>query len=87
MRAKGVQEVHLSLPEELVREVRASGLLGPGEMEALLREELRRRRVTRLFEAADHLAALPGTPLTAEEVAAEVEEVRRARRRVDAGGR
>ena len=87
MPAKGQQEIHLSLPEALVREAEASGLLSPPEMEALLREELRRRRVTGLFEAADRLAALPGTPMTAEEVAAEVAEARQASRRADAGRR
>ena len=87
MTAKSLREVHVSLLEALVREAEVSGLLSPSEMETLLREELRRRRASGLFEAADRLAALPGNPLTAEEVAAEVAEARRARRRVDAGRR
>jgi hypothetical protein len=87
MAAKTLQEIHLALPEELVREAEASGLLSPSEIEALLREELRKRRVAGLFEAADRLAALPGRALTAEEVAAEVADARRSRRRVDAGRR
>jgi hypothetical protein len=48
-------------------------------VERLLRGELRRRRVDRLFEAADRLTALE-RPLTDDEVAAEVAAVRQARR-------
>jgi hypothetical protein len=46
-------------------------------IESLLREEIRRRRVNNLFEAADRLAAL-NTTLTETEVEAEIAAVRRA---------
>jgi hypothetical protein len=85
MDTKTMQDIHLCLPADLVREAETSGLLSASELEPLLREELRKRRVAKLFEAADRLAALPGQPLTAEEVAAEIAEVRRARRLADAG--
>lgn len=87
MVARGLQEIHVALPRALVQEAEASGLLDPAEMESLLRDALRKRRVARLFEAAERLADLPGEALTAEEVAAEVEQARRARHRLDAGGR
>lgn len=86
MAANTGKEIQIALPEELVREAEASGLMRPPEMEALLREEVRKRSVFRLFETADRLAALPGRPLTAEEVAAEVAAARRARRRNSTGG-
>ncbi|MBD0340358.1 MAG: hypothetical protein ICV61_05515, partial [Microcoleus sp. Co-bin12] len=47
---------------------------------ALLREEIRRRRVNQLFEAADRLANLDVPPLTEAEVEAEIEAARRSRR-------
>jgi hypothetical protein len=71
-------EVTLTLPDSLAREAEASGLLTPQGLEALLREEVQRRRVTQLFEAADRLAALP--PLTEAEVEAEIQAARAERR-------
>ena len=65
----------------MAREAEASGLLTPEAIEALLREEIRRRRVNELFSAADRLAGLDVQPLTESEVEAEIEAVRRSRRR------
>ena len=76
-------ELKLTLPDNLAREAEASGLLTPEAIEALLREEIRRRRVNKLFNAADRLAALDA-PLTESEVEAEIAAVRRARRSSDA---
>ena len=78
-------ELKLRLPDSLVREAEASGLLTPQGLEALLREEVQRRRVTQLFEAADRLAALP--PLTEAEVEAEIQAARTERRSARASGR
>lgn len=80
-------ELKLTLPDGLAREAEASGLLTPEAIEALLREEIRRRRVNRLFDAADRLAGLDIPPLTEAEVEAEIEAVRRSRRDSDAGSR
>jgi hypothetical protein len=63
-------DIKLRLPDSLVREAQASGLLTSQAIENLLREEVRRRRLGQLFEAADRLAALP--PLTEAEVVAEI---------------
>ena len=80
-------ELKLTLPDGLAREAEASGLLTPEAIEALLREEIRRRRINRLFDAADGLADLDSPPLTEAEVEAEIEAVRRSRRDSDAGSR
>jgi hypothetical protein len=79
-------EIKLSLPGSVVREAEVNGLLKPESLESLLREEIRRRRVDRLFEVADRLAALPVDPLTEAEVEAEVQAVR-SRRTSHASGR
>lgn len=73
-------EVKLGLPDNLARE--ANGLLTPEAIESLLRAEIRRRRVDKLFDAANRLAALD-TPLTESEVEAEIAAVRQARRSSD----
>jgi len=54
--------------------------------EPTVREELRRRRADRLFEAADRLAAVADPPLTDQEVESEIRAVR-AGRAAHAGGR
>jgi hypothetical protein len=79
-------DVRLTLSDQEAREAKASGLLSPGSLEALLRSELKRRRVDRLFTAADRLASLSLPPLTEEEVESEIQAVR-AQRRANAGGR
>ena len=73
-------ELKVTLPDSLAREAEASGLLTPQAIEALLREEIRRRRVNQLFSAADRLANLDVPPLTESEVEAEIEAARRSRR-------
>jgi len=78
-------ELKLKLPGSLAREAEAKGLLTPQALELLLREEVRRQRVTQLFEAADRLAALP--PLTEAELEAEIQAVRAERRTSRASGR
>jgi hypothetical protein len=80
-------ELKLTLPDSLAREAEASGLLTPEAIEALLRGEIRRRRVHQLFETADRLANLDIRPLTESEVEAEIEAARRSRRTSDAGRR
>jgi post-segregation antitoxin (ccd killing protein) len=77
-------EVRLTLPDNLAREAQAEGLLTPETLERLLREEVRRRRVDELFEAADRLAALNVPPLTDAEIEAEIQAARAERRANDA---
>lgn len=75
-------EVKLDLPDNLAREAEANGLLTPEAIESLLRAEIRRRRVDKLFDAADRLSALD-VPLTESEVEAEIAAVRQLRRSSD----
>lgn len=79
MAASSTVHVTLTLPEPLAREADAAGLLSPSSMESLLREEIRRRQVGRLFGAADRLAALDGSPLTPSEIDAEIQAARTER--------
>ncbi len=71
-------ELKLDLPDSLAREAADNGLLTPEAIESLLRAEIRRRRVNKLFDAADHLAAAD-MPLTEAEVEAEIAAARQAR--------
>jgi len=80
-------QIKLKLPESVAREAEARGLLEPESLESLLREELRRRRIDRLFEAADRLGAVPLPSLTDAEVEAELQAVRSRRHASHAGGR
>lgn len=76
-------EIKLSLPGSLAREAEAGGLLRAEFLEAVLREEIRRRRVDQLFRAADRLAGI-GQPLTEAEVEAEIQAARQQRPRAHA---
>ena len=73
-------ELKLVLPDSLAREAEASGLLTPESIESLLRAELRRRRVNKLFAAADRLADLDTPPLTEAEIETEIAAARQSRR-------
>jgi hypothetical protein len=71
-------EVVLTLSDNLAREAEANGLLKPESIAAMLRAEIRRRRVNKLFAAADSLAGLD-QPLTEAEVETEIAAARRER--------
>jgi hypothetical protein len=76
----------LKLPDSLAREAEASGLLTPQALESMLRSEIRRRRVDRLFEAADRLASLGIPMLSPSELEAEIRAVREKNNNPNAGG-
>ena len=69
----------LTLPNSLALEAEAKGLLMPQALESLLRAEIR-RRVHRLFNAADQLSAIEFPPMTDAEVEAEIQAARTMRR-------
>jgi len=71
--------ITLQLPDSLVNEASATGLFEPSAIEKLLRDELRRRRVDRLFEAVDKLSNLDAPVLTEAEVEAEIQTARNNR--------
>jgi hypothetical protein len=82
----GTVECKVMLPEQLAREAVALGLLKTQALEPLLREEIRRRRVGQLFDAADRLGALTESPLTTAELEAEIQAARSERRASRARG-
>ena len=81
-----MSEVVLTLPDNLAQEAEANGLLRPESIAAMLRAEIRRREVNRVFAAADRLANLD-QPLTEAEVEAEIAAARKERHSSDAGRR
>ena len=74
-----MSEVVLNLSDNLAKEAEANGLLKPEFIESLLRVEIRRRRVNKLFAVADRLADLELPPLTEAEVEAEITKAPQAR--------
>lgn len=76
----------MDLPEELIREARNYGLLETKRMSALLAEEIRRRRAgEELKGVLDRIRSAPGTPMTMDEINAEVKAARTERRAREAG--
>ena len=73
-------ELTVNLPDTLANEAKAAGLLTPEAIERLLREAVRRKAVNELFEVADRLVAANIPPMTMQEIQAEVDAVRKARR-------
>jgi hypothetical protein len=72
-------EVTLKLPDDLAQQARQAGLLKPQALETLLREAMRARRADRLFETMSRLRS-QDPPLTEEDVQAEIQAARAARR-------
>lgn len=73
-------EVKLDLPENLAKAAKDAGLLTPQALEGLLWDAVRRKATDELFEVADRMAAARIPPMTMEEIQAEVDAVRKARR-------
>ena len=73
-------ELTVNLPDTLANEAQAAGLLTSSAIERLLREAVRSKAVNELFETADRLATTNIPPMTMDEIQAEVDAVRRARR-------
>jgi len=69
--------ITVEVPDELVKEAVAADLLSADALVDLLRQEIQRRRVDRLFAAADRLAALDLPVLDEAEVEAEIEAARK----------
>lgn len=73
-------QVKLELPDGLAKEASNLGLLEPQALQTMLREAVRRRRIARLTEARERIAAAGVPPLTMEEIQAEIEADRTERR-------
>jgi hypothetical protein len=75
-------ELKVTLPDRLAREAREAGLLNPKAIKALLRDAMRRRAAAREFlSIADRVAAAGVPPMNEKEIQAELDAVRKARRR------
>jgi hypothetical protein len=73
--------IQLDLPDALVKEAKASGLLESAPIGDLLTIELRRRKAAaELSDVLDGIRAQPGEPMTMEEIQAEVDAVPAERR-------
>ena len=77
--------ITIALPEELAEEARSQGLLAARAVEAMIRDELRRRAGRELLDAVKELAAADLPPMTMAEIQREVDAVRAERRRRAAG--
>jgi hypothetical protein len=78
--------IQVDLPDALVNEARANGLLESQRLGELLNEELRRERARKDFgRMLKELHALPGEPMTPEEIQAEIDVVRAERRNRESG--
>lgn len=76
-----MSNIVLTLPESLAQEAQANGLLEPDFIASLLRAELRRRHINKLFAAADRLADLD-EPLSDADIEAEIAATRQERHRL-----
>jgi hypothetical protein len=75
-------ELKVTLPDRLAREAREAGLLSPKAIQRLLREAMRRRVAAREFlSVAERVAAAGVPPMTEDEIQAEIDAARKARRR------
>lgn len=68
-----------NIADNIAKEAEDNGLLKPAFITSVLKDELRRRKINRLFTAMDKLAEL-GEPMTDEEVRREVRAIRSKRR-------
>ena len=76
--------LELKLPDQLARDARKAGLLSAKAIEELLREAIRKRAAQEFLAVADRVAAATIPPMSEEEIQAEVNAVRKARRRARA---
>lgn len=74
--------IQLDLPDTLLAEAKANGLLESERLGELLTEALRRTQSRKEFgEMLERVRHQPGEPMTMEEIQAEVDAVREERRR------
>jgi hypothetical protein len=78
--------VEVDLPEKLLKEAQASGLLKPAEIGDLVADELRRRKAAGgLDQTLKQIRQQPSEPVLMDEIVAEVKTVRKERRAGEAG--
>ena len=80
-------ELTVTLPDDLARKAREAGLLSPEGIERALRDALKRDAGRKLLEIGKSMQAADLPSMSEEEVQAEVDAVRAARRaKRDAAG-
>ena len=73
--------VRIQLPDALAQEAEKEGLLASERVEKWLRDELKSRALGELTRISDRVSAVPDpAPMTPEEVAEEIREMRAERR-------
>jgi len=73
-------DIKLDLPDNLAKQAKEAGLLEPKALQSMLREAVRNRRISRLAEARNKVAAAGIAPISMEEIQAEIEADRAERR-------
>lgn len=73
-------QLTLNIPDSLALAANQAGLFQPEAMEHLLREAVRKKKADEFFTMADELTALNIPPMSMEEIQAEVNAVRAARK-------
>ena len=73
-------QLKLTLPQQLAKQAKAAGLLTPEAIASMLREQLRRQAGKELQAMMDKLADANYPQMSEDEIQAEVNAVRRARR-------
>jgi hypothetical protein len=74
-------ELTVNLPDDPAQRAREAGLLTDEAIEKLLRAAIAREQgITELFAAMDRMAALPGEPMSEDEIQAEIDAARAERR-------
>lgn len=74
--------IQVDLPDDLLKEAKASGLLESARMAEMLSEELRRQRARQnLGEMLKQVHLLPGEAMSYDEIQGEIDAVRAERRR------
>lgn len=74
-----MSDIVIDLPDALAKEAREAGILRSDYVASMFRAEIRRRRVNKLFAAADRIAALDSA-ITEAEIEAEIGAFRKERR-------
>ena len=77
----------LTLPDQLAKRAKKAGLLNAQSIETLLREAMRKKALARFLQVSERVAAAGVPAMSEEEIQAEVDAVRRARRKRLAPGR
>ena len=73
-----MSEVKFDLPDALAKEARAAGILRSDYVASMLRKEIQRRKINKLFAAADRLSDLE-PPFTESDLQFEIQSARRER--------